>query len=138
MVMPKRSRGQSGISVRRVAKAGLSITDEVRYVIGRAAARDARVVILGQVAFFSTDTGDAWMLDPEDGAALCLAHDGDALPINMAETADQFAVEWTHSYRIDGDLMTVVDRSGRSRLVIGCPAARIDRLLRRMRPGGGP
>ena len=46
---------------------------EVDYIVGRAAESDARVVTLGQLVFFSTQTGDAWLLDPEDHLALPLA-----------------------------------------------------------------
>ena len=46
---------------------------EVDYVVARAAESDARVVTLGQLVFFSTDTGDVWLLDPEDHLAPRLA-----------------------------------------------------------------
>ena len=49
---------------------------EVDYIVKRAARCDPRFVTLGQLLFFSTDTGDAWMLDPEDHLALCLATAG--------------------------------------------------------------
>ncbi|MEW5749064.1 MAG: hypothetical protein AB1793_09840 [Candidatus Thermoplasmatota archaeon] len=119
-------------------KADLSIIGEAGYMVRRAVARDRRVVTLGPLVFFSTDTGDAWMLDPHDHLALCLARDGDALPSNIMETEERFAVDWTHSYRIDGPIMTVVDRSGRSRAILGYPTREIDRAIRRMQPMGGP
>ncbi len=78
------------------------------------------------------------MLDPEDNLALCFARDGNALPTNIMETEERFAVEWTHSYRIHGDIMTVVDRSGRSRAILGYPTREIDRAVRRMQSVGGP
>jgi hypothetical protein len=34
-------------------------------------------VTVGPLALFSTDTGDAWLLDPEDHLAARLARDGD-------------------------------------------------------------
>jgi hypothetical protein len=40
-----------------------------------AAARRTHVVKLEQIVFFSTSTGDAWMLDSENRAAACLALD---------------------------------------------------------------
>jgi hypothetical protein len=36
---------------------------EVDYIVECAAQCDARCVTLGQLLFFSTDTGDAWMLE---------------------------------------------------------------------------
>ncbi len=80
MVMRKARKSESGVDIRRVDRTDLSIIGEAGYIVGRAVARGRRVVTLGDLVFFSTDTGDAWMLDPADNFALCLAHDGDALP----------------------------------------------------------
>jgi hypothetical protein len=44
--------------------------------------------------FFSTQTGDAWMLDPSDQLAARLARDGDPEPIEFQETDTDFAVGW--------------------------------------------
>jgi hypothetical protein len=45
------------------------ITGQVRYIQGRAAEHDGRFVTVGSLALFSADTGDAWLLDPEDHLA---------------------------------------------------------------------
>ena len=42
------------------------LADEIRYIQHRAAEHDGRFVTVGSLALFSTDTGDAWLLDPED------------------------------------------------------------------------
>lgn len=47
---------------------------------------------LGPLLFFSTETGDAWVLDPADHLALCLARDGEPLPANIIETPDTVRV----------------------------------------------
>ena len=61
---------------------------EVDYIVARAAESDARVVTLGRLVFFSTQTGDAWLLDPEDHLALRLANDGGRLPVQIVENGD--------------------------------------------------
>ncbi len=53
-----------------------AIRREIDYIIGRVLRLEGRVVSLGPLIFFSTDSGDAWMLDPSDGGASCLARDG--------------------------------------------------------------
>ncbi len=53
------------------------------------------------------------------------------------KTKERFAVEWTHSYRLDGDIMIVVNRSGRSRAILGYPTREIDSAIRRMQSVGG-
>jgi len=40
------------------------LADEVRYIQRRAAEHDSRIVSIGQLVLFSSESGDAWMLDP--------------------------------------------------------------------------
>ena len=108
----------------------ISITGEANYIINRARNRDARVVTLGPLILFSTETGDAWMLDPEDGLALCLAQDGEAQPFTITETSANFGIEWKADYQIDGDVFIVTERSGRIRSILGYPTREILRTTR--------
>jgi hypothetical protein len=52
---------------------GFRLADEVRYIQNKAAEHDGRVVSLGPLILFSTDTGDAWLLDVADQLAAPLA-----------------------------------------------------------------
>ena len=111
----------------------MGITDEANYIISRAQDNDARVVTLGPLILFSTETGDAWMLDPEDGLALCLARAGEAQPFTITETSANFSIEWKASYQIDGDVFIVTEGAGRTRSILGYPTAEILRATRRVR-----
>lgn len=103
----------------------------------RERASAARVVKLGQLVFFSTSTGDAWMLDPREGTAACLACDGDSLPIPIRESATELTIEWHADYRIEGRAFTVVDRdSGSAQTILGYPVAEIERLRRELATDG--
>jgi hypothetical protein len=62
------------------------LLDEVRYIQQRAAVHDGRLVTLGQLILFSTETGDAWLLDTEDRLATRIAQDGVPLPIHIEDT----------------------------------------------------
>ena len=65
-------------SARQVVDAkGFRLADEVRYIQGKAADHDGRLVVIGQLVLFSTDTGDAWLLDVTDQLAARPARDGD-------------------------------------------------------------
>jgi hypothetical protein len=108
-----------------------SITGEANYIIGRARNNDARVVTLGPLILFSTVTGDAWMLDPEDGLALCLARGGEAQPFAITETTTNFSIEWEANYQIDGDVFIVTEWSGQTRAVLGYPTREILRATHR-------
>jgi hypothetical protein len=62
------------------------LADEVRYILRRAADHDGRIVTIGQLVLFSTETGDAWLLDPSDQLAARLARDGDSESFHIEET----------------------------------------------------
>ena len=66
---------------------GIRLADEVRYIQHRAANHDGRIVTIGQLVLFSTETGDAWLLDRTDFLAARLARNGEAEPIQIMETA---------------------------------------------------
>ena len=76
------------------------LAQEINYIQRRAAEYDARFVTVGPLVFFSTQTGDAWMLDPSDQLAARLARDGDPEPIEFQETDTDFAIGWKGNYHI--------------------------------------
>ena len=109
----------------RLSREQINIRREVDYIVGRAAERDARIVRLGPLVFFSTETGDAWLLDPSEQLALCLARDGDPQPMNVIESAGRFAIDWKMNYQINGGRFIVTDQAGQSRTIIGYPIRQI-------------
>ena len=109
----------------RLSRKQINIRREVDYIVGRAAKRDARIVRLGSLVFFSTESGDAWLLDPGEQLALCLAHNGDPQPVNIIESADAFAIDWKMNYQINGDCFIVTDQAGQSRTTNGYPIRQI-------------
>ena len=70
------------------------LVDEVRYILGRAAEHDGRVVTIGQIILFSTETGDAWLIEPSDQLAVRLARDGDPEPFHIEENETTFTIDW--------------------------------------------
>ena len=85
-----------------------------------------RVVTQGQLVLFSTDTGDAWLLDFTEQLAAPLAQDGDPEAIHLEETDTSFAIGWKGHYRIDGLAFIYIDRdSGRIRTILGYPIQKI-------------
>jgi hypothetical protein len=114
-----------------VDRRDLRLADEVRHIQRRAARHDGRIVTLGQLIFFSTETGDAWLLDWEDGLAAQLARDGDPEPIHIEETDANFTIEWKGNYRIEGDAFVFVDRNTRgTRAILGYPTQKLKHLAR--------
>jgi hypothetical protein len=122
----KRRTIQRGLGKRRVDGASFHLIDEVHYIQQRAAEQDSRVITLPQWLLFSTQTGDAWLLEPADHLAVPLARDGDPLPVYIEETDKNFTIGWTGSYRIDGQAFVYAEReSGRARTILGYPTRHI-------------
>jgi hypothetical protein len=106
------------------------LAEEVRYIQRRAAQCDARIVTLGQLLLFSTETGDAWLLDPSDQLAAPIARDGDALSVHIEEADTNFAIGWTGVYRIDSAAFVYWDKdSSDLRTILGYPTQRITREI---------
>jgi hypothetical protein len=104
----------------------LRLAGEVRYIQNRAADRHARIVTLGPLVLFSTETGDAWLLDPADHLALRLARDGDPLPAHIEETGTTFAIGWTGQYRIEGPAFVCLDQQNRRvATILGYPTQKL-------------
>jgi len=61
-----RNKIRRGPGQREICGKDFRLAEEVRYIQRRAAEFDARFVTVGPLALFSTDTGDAWLLDPAD------------------------------------------------------------------------
>jgi hypothetical protein len=93
---------EGGAGRRMVDGKNLRLADDVRYIQRRAAKHDGHVVTIGQLVLFSTETGDAWLLDPSDQLAARLARDGDPEPFHIEENETTFTVEWKGRYRIEG------------------------------------
>jgi hypothetical protein len=108
----------------------VSINREADYIINRAQARDSRIVGLGGLVFFSTQTGDAWILDPADNLALCLAQDGKRQNFSILETPTNFQIAWEAQYLINGETFSVTTRDGSVRTILGYPTREIENTIR--------
>jgi hypothetical protein len=134
--MAKRDESKNRIapkSQQRMLKQNrLNIISETNYVIKLAQNMDSRVITLGSLIFFSTETGDAWLLDPGDNLALCLARGGDKQAFVISETPSNFIIEWNANYHIDENMFVVNEKSGRIKTILGYPTADILQATRRV------
>ena len=102
------------------------LAGEIEYIRSRAAEHDGRLVTVGPLVLFSTETGDAWLLDPADHLAARVARDGDPEYVHFEETDSNFAIGWKGNYQIDGDTFVFIDRdTARATTILGYPTARI-------------
>jgi hypothetical protein len=124
-----RAKIRRGPGQRDIRGKDFRLADEIRYIQRRAAASDGRFVTVGPLALFSTDTGDAWLLDPADHLAARLARGGDPEPIHLEEIDTNFAIGWKGNYRVDGDAFVFIDNdSARIVTILGYPTDRIAQL----------
>ena len=111
---------------RHIEPKDFRLAEEIRYIQRRAADHDGRWVTITSLALFSTDTGDAWLLDPADHLAARLARDGDPEEVYFQETDTRLAIGWKGKYRIDSDAFVYIDNdSGRVVTILGYPIRRI-------------
>jgi hypothetical protein len=123
---PGRRPIRRGSGKRIVEGSSFRLADEVRYIQRRAADYDGRIVSIGQLILFSTETGDAWLLDAADRLAARLARDGESEPVHIEETDTAFAIGWKGRYRIDGSSFVYSDLdTGRVTTILGYP---VDKL----------
>ena len=114
----------------RLSQDSLHLAQEVRSIQHRAAEHEGRIVRIGPLVFFSTDTGDAWLLEPADQLAARLAVGGDPLPVHIEETETRFAIGWQSRYRFDGDTFVYEDnQSRRLNAIRGYPVQQLLRVI---------
>jgi hypothetical protein len=116
--MAERNSGHKR-AAQRQSQQSLHLAKQIRSIQRRAAEHDGRIVSIGPLVFFSTDTGDAWILEPADALACRLAVGGDPIEIFFEETETGYAIGWQGHYRVEGELFTYEDRSSHRRIAIG-------------------
>ncbi|SRR6266849_2217398 len=115
-----------GLGRQKVDGKHFQLAKEIQYIQRRAAEHNGRFVAIGQLVLFSTNTGDAWLLDTSDRLAVPLARNGDPEPIELEETDTHFTIGWRGRYRIDGPAFVYADRnSGQVTTILGYPTGRI-------------
>jgi hypothetical protein len=125
--------GQKRIK-RRTRKTALEgkdfrLVEEIDYIQSRAAEHNGRLVTVGPLVLFSTETGDAWLLDPADHLAARIARDGDPEELYFEETDTTFAIGWKGNYQIAGDAFVFIDRdTARVTTILGYPTQRLAQL----------
>ncbi len=97
----KKRKKKSHFSLRKIlTRDKINIQWEANYIINRALNHETKIVSLLGLVFFSTDTGDSWILDTKDGLSLCLAKNGEEQEFNITQSATEFKIEWNSNYDI--------------------------------------
>ena len=119
-----------GSTPQRLPRERFRLTQEIRSIQQRAAQHDGRIVSIGPLVLFSTQTGDAWILDPVDQLAARLAYDGDPLAIYIEESNANYSIGWQGRYRIDANAFVYQDNeSQRLSSITGYPIQLLLRMI---------
>lgn len=113
----------------------LSFTSEVEYIIACALKGTCKVVRLESCILFSTDDGDAWLLDADDHRALCLLWHGERQSTEIIEDEQTFYVEYDAVFDTSMDSFQVASENPKigQRTIFGYPAHEITELVESVR-----
>ncbi len=89
---------------------------------------EATLNCLGNFIFFSTDSGEGWMLDHRKNCALRLAENGSLCSFTILEAKERFQVEWKERFRIEGDTF-IASLQGKETVFREYPIDALTRLI---------
>ena len=120
-----RKRKKRKTTTKVAKKKELNIKDEIKYIIKCARNFETKIVSIKELILFSTESGDAWLLDTDDHLALNLSKDGMKQEFTIIDTPYQFGIDWKFNYMIEDEKFITIDESGVRRTVIGYPTGQI-------------
>ncbi|MEZ5563491.1 MAG: SEC-C metal-binding domain-containing protein [Gammaproteobacteria bacterium] len=110
-----------------------SLSAEIAKLRDKVREQSAVMWTRGVFVFFSTEEGDAWVLEASGMDALQIAAAGRQIEVDVAQTEEAIEVTWSHQFTIRRDF-TVTDYADQQRTVLASyPAPRIRALLTRAR-----
>ena len=121
---------------------GRGLNAEVEAIIKAAHDGKGKVVATGPEAsasqsfvLFSTEDGDAWMLDPEQDGALCLVWHGVRQEFTVRDLPDRLEIGWDGTFELRGAFFSVITVNPEigSRHIGGYPIDPIRTLLEQVR-----
>ena len=77
-----------------------SVNREVKKIQASAVAKKAAMFTLGVFVLFSTEEGDAWLLEVTDMDAIQVAEAGKVIDVKIVENPETIEINWTHKFTI--------------------------------------
>lgn len=88
---------------------------------------------LGVFLFFSTLTGDAWLLEVTETDAVQVSRAGVAIDLPIEENAETIAINWTHTFKVvDKQVVLTSYENGQEEPLPQAPAQQIHAAIRRI------
>jgi hypothetical protein len=89
---------EKGGQLQPAAAPKISVQEEVERIREVAARKEAKILHLGVFMLFSTNTGDAWLLELTDLDGVQVAAGGERIELEIEENADTIEINWTHRF----------------------------------------
>ena len=114
--------------------AQISLKGEVAKIQEAAVAGKSEVRSIGVFVLFSTDGGDAWLLELTDMDALLVAKAGKALDVEIVESPETLEVNWSHRFAIKNkQLQMTAYLDKKEEVLVGCPTHSIQAAIKKIR-----
>ncbi len=91
------------------------------------------IVSLGHFITFSTESGDAFLLDPEELNALCLMNNFVKQKANIQEGHNGIIIPWTSKYNIEDENFILYQQDNKGNVCFGYPATELAEIILQMK-----
>jgi hypothetical protein len=126
---------QAGLALRSPEQTfKVSLIHEIGLIQQAAAERRQKIKELGVFILFSTEDGDAWLLEITDSDGVQLAKDGVALDVPIDQNPETIEVNWSHIFAIHSREFQITSYADRSvQEMSGYPTMEIHAAMKRIR-----
>ncbi len=116
-----------------------SLKGEVARIQKAAAAGEAKLREFGVFVLFSTDQGDAWLLEVSESDLVQVAAKGEKIDVEIDENPQTIAISWTHTFAIRNRQFVLTSYTEKTETVwdafsTHAVAAAVSRIRRRISP----
>jgi len=117
----------------------VSLVHEIELVQKAAAEKRKMIKELGVFILFSTEAGDAWLLEITDCDGVQLARGGEAIELIIDQSPETIEVNWTHTFAIRNREFEITAYADRSVQVLpGYPSQEIHAAMKRIKKRFSP
>ncbi|MDH4320024.1 MAG: SEC-C metal-binding domain-containing protein [Desulfobulbaceae bacterium] len=112
----------------------LSLTGEVQKIQQAAVAGKSEVRTIGVFVLFSSDAGDAWLLELTEMDALLVARGGKAIDVEIVESPETLEINWSHRFAVkEKQLHVTAYADKKEEVLVGCPSHSIRAAIKKIR-----
>lgn len=131
----KASEEHSGKGAAQPEQAPRTLTAAIEQIQAKAKEHASVFVELGVFLLFSTDAGDAWVLEVTESDAIKVAEKGEPVEISLEENPETIVVNCSHTFAIEGKELIVTSYTDQAltQHLQDAPAQQINAAMRRIK-----